>query len=71
MTVESGNHLRIVREFMQQSAINGSDVTWGSNDVLRFAGVTVDDMERLAQRIKEAVLKENAAAISASLWPSK
>lgn len=51
--VKSGQHLALVRAFIQQHAINGSDVRWGSNDILRFTGITVDDLERLAQRIAD------------------
>lgn len=52
--VESGPHLGLVRNFIQWHAINGSDVTWGSNDLVRFSSVTVDDLEQLAQRIYDA-----------------
>lgn len=58
MKVESGAHLGTVREFIQRHAINGSDVRWGSDEVLRFTGVTVGELEQLAQRIKDAVMRE-------------
>ena len=58
--VKSGQHLAIVRAFIQHYAINGSDVRWGSNDLLRFTGITVDDLERLAQRIADAVEKQSS-----------
>ena len=60
MNIESGNHLRVVREFIKDHAANGSDVTWGSMDPVRLSGVTVWDLEMLAQKIKEAVMSELA-----------
>lgn len=59
--VQSGQHLAIVRAFIQWNAINGSDVRWGSTDVLRFSGVTVHDMEQLAQRIADAVSSQTSS----------
>lgn len=59
-TVKSGTHLALVRSFIQQHAINGSDVTWGSHDVLRFTGITVSDLEHLAQRIADACQQQGA-----------
>lgn len=56
--MESGAHMAIVRSFIQNHALNGSDVTWGSTDVLRFSHVCVYDLERLAQQIKDAAMRE-------------
>ena len=56
--LDSGNHLLVVRSWMQQHAVNGSAVRWSSDDMLQGMGVSVMDMEDLAQRIKNAVLKE-------------
>lgn len=52
--IESGEHLRIMREFIQNHALNGSTVTWGSMDHVRLTDVTVWDLEMLAQRIADA-----------------
>lgn len=54
-----GQWLGAVREWMKQKAINGSDVTWGSNEHLRFSSPpTVWDMEYLAACIASATLRD-------------
>lgn len=41
--------LGIMRKWLQRNALNGSDVTWGSEDVVRFnRELTVQDFEALA-----------------------
>jgi hypothetical protein len=50
--------LLLVRNFIQAHGLNGSDVTWGSHDFVRFNSVTVRDLEELAQRIRDAALEE-------------
>jgi hypothetical protein len=40
-----------MRDFIQRRATNGERVTWGSNDYVNFASVTVADLELLASRI--------------------
>jgi hypothetical protein len=59
LPVEGGDHLVVVRSWVQQHAINGSSVRWGSEEMLQGLSVSIGDMERLAQRIREAVLKES------------
>ena len=55
-TIEAGEHLRIIRTFIQCKCINGSSVTWGSTDILNFSsGITVKHMEELAQKIADTV----------------
>lgn len=55
-SIEAGAHLRAVRSWIQWNCINGSQVTWGSNEPLRFSReLTVKDMEVLAQKIANAV----------------
>jgi hypothetical protein len=56
--VKSGKHLACVRSWIQRKFINGERVTWGSNDVCGVSGLTVLDLEGLAQDIRDAVLKE-------------
>lgn len=57
--LEAGKHLRVVRSWIQWKCINGSDVTWGSDDSLRFTrNPTVTEMEMLAQNIANAVKPE-------------
>jgi len=41
-----------MREWVQRNAINGSTVTWGSDEVLRFSrSLTVKDFEELAMEL--------------------
>jgi len=57
--ITSGSHLRVVRSWIQQHAINGSTVIWGSDEVLQLHNaLTVHDLEMLAEDIKKAVIKE-------------
>ena len=59
MKFTAGKHLGIVRAWMQRKCINGERVTWGSQEMLVFSGgVTVWEMEHLAQSIRNAVAEE-------------
>jgi hypothetical protein len=58
-----GAHLGAVRRWIQHSFHNGSQVTWGSMDQLAGTGLSVRKMERLAEEIKDAVLREVEKAI--------
>jgi len=58
MKIESGSHLSTVREFIKQKARNGNTVEWGSLDYLELNSLTVIDMERLSQEIRNSVRKE-------------
>lgn len=55
-----GNWLGIIRSWMQSSARNGSDVTWGSHEPLYMtASLTPFNMEHLAARIAQAAINEH------------
>lgn len=46
-----GNWLGELREWIKCKAINGCDVTWGSEEPLKFRGpITVAEVERIAAR---------------------
>lgn len=57
-----GEWLGVVRSFIQQRAIGGDVVTWGSDDLVRVR-LTVRDFEDLAQRIAAATLAEAGVTI--------
>lgn len=61
-----GPHLGAVRSWIQRTFRNGSRVTWGSNDELADTGLTVRQMEQLAEQIKDAVLDAVKAQIRSS-----
>jgi hypothetical protein len=47
--------IKIMREWIQWSAINGDRVVWFTNDVLHFnKQITVKDLELLAMEIDKA-----------------
>ncbi len=54
---KGGEWLGAARRWMQSRFANGSDVTWGSNDLLR-GDVTVHDIEDLAATVAAATLRE-------------
>lgn len=56
--IMSGDHLAIVRKWIQRKAGNGEQVTWGSGDILSLGSLSVLEMEILAQRIRDASIKE-------------
>lgn len=63
--IKSGKHLGVVRSWMQHSAVNGDQVTWGSNEQLKMRiNLTPDVMEHLAQDIADAVVGEVLADVS-------
>lgn len=53
-----GPHLGAVRRWIQWTFRNGDRVTWGSDDELGGSGLTVRQMEELAEKVKDAVLAE-------------
>lgn len=53
-----GAWLGAARTWMQENKINGSDVRWGSNELLR-PGVTVREIEQLAARVAAAAINED------------
>lgn len=56
---EGGDWLGVVRDWIQCRCVNGSDVTWGSDDTLRpNGGITVRDLEGLASRVAAAAINE-------------
>ena len=54
---KGGNWLGAAREWMQWKKINGSDVTWNSDDELRPT-MTVRDVEDLAAHVAAAVMND-------------
>lgn len=57
--VHGGRHLGVVRSWMQRKALNGSEVTWSSQDHLKFSAVLTPDLfEKLAQEIRDASVRE-------------
>jgi hypothetical protein len=51
-----GTHLRIARENLQQHAMNGDRLRWGSDDIV--AGMTVRQIEMIACEIAAAAINE-------------
>ena len=60
--IQGGSHLGTVRNWIKWHFCfgNGETVTWGTHEVLHGRDVHVDDLERLAQDICDAVLDEYA-----------
>ena len=55
---KGGEWLGTAREWIQCKFNNGSDVTWGSQDVLTGRTITVYDIEQLAARVAAAAINE-------------
>ena len=55
--VKSGSHLGVVRNWIKWHARNGESVTWGTHALLQV-DLHVDDLERIAQDVRDAVLEE-------------
>lgn len=56
--IASGDHLGEIRKWMQWRFVNGDRVTWGSEEFLSGTSLTVREMEELAQRIRDASVRE-------------
>lgn len=58
--IKSGSHLESVRNWIQNHYCfgNGETVSWGSSEVLKGKDVRVNELERLAQDIRDSVLSE-------------
>lgn len=58
--ITSGSHLGVVRNWIKCHFCfgNGETVIWGSHECLKGRDVHVDDLERLSQDIRDAILKE-------------
>ena len=56
--IRHGAHIGAIHRWMQRKFQNGERVTWGSMDVLAGSGLTVFEMEEVAQEIKEALFHE-------------
>jgi len=54
-----GEWLGVARSWIQFHFINGSDVTWGSQDLLRGHDVRVCDIEQLAAKIAVTAMNEH------------
>lgn len=55
--IRGGNHLGKVRSWIQWHALNGSTVTWGSEEHLQLRPLTVSDLEKLAQDIGDGAVQ--------------
>ena len=53
-----GNWLGTAREWIQCKFKNGSDVTWGSQDMLKGRSLVVQDIELLAANIAASAINE-------------
>lgn len=54
----AGQWLSQVRNWIQWNCLNGSSVTWGSQEYLNIKPMTVNEMEALAAEIARATLQE-------------
>ena len=52
-----GTALAAARSWIQQHCLNGSEVIWGSAEILQ-PHITVEEVEEIALRVAEAVEKE-------------
>lgn len=59
MRKSGGQWLGAAREWIQWNFSNGSDVIWGSQDVLKGKDLTVHDIENLASIIAAAAVNED------------
>lgn len=74
MLRKGGGWLGAARSWIQWTFLNGSDVTWGSDDHLRGRELTVQDVESLASQVAAAVvdeLKSNPSAYDAGSIPTQ
>ena len=55
--IKGGSHLGTVRNWIKWHARNGEYVTWGTHELLQV-DLHVDDLERIAQDVRDAVLEE-------------
>lgn len=55
--MKGGPHLGVARNWIKWHARNGESVTWGTHELLQV-DLHVDDLERIAQDIRDAVLEE-------------
>ena len=53
-----GAYLAAARGYIQTRFRNGSDVTWGSDDLLEGAPITVRDIEELAAIVAAAAIND-------------
>lgn len=56
---KGGDWLGRAREWIQCKAMNGEQVTWGSQDYLKLKPLTVQDIELLASEIAAAAINEH------------
>jgi len=62
MKTSGGKWLGTARDFIQWEFRNGSDVTWGSDQILK-GDVTVADLERLAASVASAAVNEDRGVV--------
>lgn len=55
---QGGAWLAEARTWIQEKALNGESVTWGSQDEVKLTRLTVSDLETLAARIAAAAIRE-------------
>lgn len=65
METKSGNHLAVIRSWVQRKDRNGSTITWGSQEQVQLSGVTMYELEQLAQQIADASVKESLIKLEA------
>jgi len=53
-----GQWLGTLREWIKQKALNGEEVTWGSEQHVRLPPLTVADLEYFAAKIAAAAINE-------------
>ena len=58
---KGGEWLGAARRWIQSRFMNGSDVTWGSLDILKGSPVTVADVEDLAAYVAAAAINEHVS----------
>jgi hypothetical protein len=56
--VGGGQWLGYTREFIQRKCVNGETVTWGSNEFLKFRGLTVIELEHFAAAVAANAVNE-------------
>lgn len=70
MKITSGIHLKIIRTWILWNCSNGSEVAFNSNDTVQIIKqVTVNDLEELAQNIRDSVIDNliNRAALNGTI----
>lgn len=56
--LNGGQHLAVIRDWMQRRAMGGENLVWGSQDNVELIGETVASIESLAERIAVAAISD-------------